>query len=253
MPFAHDFQPPLHSFGDALYLVGSALATVGLSPHYPHGPARWIDPRAPASAALPSSPWPSPICSRSRTASPARHRHHQAQHLGRRSALGADPARAVRRDPQPGAIARRSARSAQLVRDRPAEPLGSIPRSSISSPPHRRRLAGGARRAARPRVIAELIARRRGACTAPLSCCATKVTAWRTTWPRWSGLDAASHGASASGVERCRRSGWRESGYPTPRQTWISSIASCAAAPIIRPASTPLPSISACPQRAHRP
>jgi hypothetical protein len=37
-----DFRPPLRSFGDALYLVGSALATVGLSESSPFGAARWV-------------------------------------------------------------------------------------------------------------------------------------------------------------------------------------------------------------------
>jgi hypothetical protein len=36
------FSPPLRSYGDAVYLVGSALATVGLSESNPHGAARWI-------------------------------------------------------------------------------------------------------------------------------------------------------------------------------------------------------------------
>ena len=38
----HAFQPPLRTFGNSVYIAGSALATVGLSPHFPHGPARWI-------------------------------------------------------------------------------------------------------------------------------------------------------------------------------------------------------------------
>ena len=40
--FRDDFEVRLHSFGDALYLVGSALATVGLSASHPHGHARWV-------------------------------------------------------------------------------------------------------------------------------------------------------------------------------------------------------------------
>jgi hypothetical protein len=36
------FTPPLQSYGDAVYLVGSALVTVGLSESNPHGAARWI-------------------------------------------------------------------------------------------------------------------------------------------------------------------------------------------------------------------
>lgn len=36
------FQPPLRSFGDAVYLVGSALVTVGLSESTPFGAGRWI-------------------------------------------------------------------------------------------------------------------------------------------------------------------------------------------------------------------
>jgi hypothetical protein len=36
------FQPPLRSFGDAVYLVGSALVTVGLSESNPFGTGRWI-------------------------------------------------------------------------------------------------------------------------------------------------------------------------------------------------------------------
>jgi hypothetical protein len=36
------FNPPLRSFGDAVYEAGSALLTVGLSPHYPGGAGRWI-------------------------------------------------------------------------------------------------------------------------------------------------------------------------------------------------------------------
>jgi hypothetical protein len=38
----HDFQRPITSIGDAFYLVGSSLATVGLSESHPHGPARWV-------------------------------------------------------------------------------------------------------------------------------------------------------------------------------------------------------------------
>jgi hypothetical protein len=37
------FQPPLRSFGDAVYEAGGALLTIGLSPHYPAGPGRWIE------------------------------------------------------------------------------------------------------------------------------------------------------------------------------------------------------------------
>jgi hypothetical protein len=37
-----DFVPPLRSLWDAIYLVGSALATVGLSASHPHGNARWV-------------------------------------------------------------------------------------------------------------------------------------------------------------------------------------------------------------------
>jgi ion channel len=37
-----DFRPPLTNLGDALYLVGSTLATVGLSESNPLGAARWI-------------------------------------------------------------------------------------------------------------------------------------------------------------------------------------------------------------------
>jgi hypothetical protein len=36
------FFPPLRSFGDAVYLVGSALVTVGLSESNPFGAGRWI-------------------------------------------------------------------------------------------------------------------------------------------------------------------------------------------------------------------
>jgi hypothetical protein len=36
------FQPPLRSFGDAVYLVGSALVTVGLSESNPFGAGRWV-------------------------------------------------------------------------------------------------------------------------------------------------------------------------------------------------------------------
>jgi len=36
------FSPPLQSFGAAVYEAGSALLTVGLSPHYPEGLGRWI-------------------------------------------------------------------------------------------------------------------------------------------------------------------------------------------------------------------
>jgi len=36
------FVPPVQSFGDAVYEAGSALLTVGLSPHYPRGAGRWI-------------------------------------------------------------------------------------------------------------------------------------------------------------------------------------------------------------------
>jgi hypothetical protein len=36
------FTPPVRGFGDSVYLAGSALATVGMSPHYPTDGARWI-------------------------------------------------------------------------------------------------------------------------------------------------------------------------------------------------------------------
>jgi hypothetical protein len=36
------FQPPLKSFGEAVYLVGSSLVTVGLSQVNPEGAGRWI-------------------------------------------------------------------------------------------------------------------------------------------------------------------------------------------------------------------
>ena len=42
MPFASDFQPPLKSFLDAVYIVGSSLVTVGLSQTNPAGTARWV-------------------------------------------------------------------------------------------------------------------------------------------------------------------------------------------------------------------
>jgi hypothetical protein len=44
MSFAarQEFRPPLRSFGDSVYEAGSALVTVGLSPHFPAGAARWI-------------------------------------------------------------------------------------------------------------------------------------------------------------------------------------------------------------------
>jgi hypothetical protein len=37
-----DFKPPLHSFFDGVYIVGSSLVTVGLAESNPHGLARWI-------------------------------------------------------------------------------------------------------------------------------------------------------------------------------------------------------------------
>jgi len=37
-----DFRPPLHSFFDGVYIVGSSLVTVGLSESNPFGLARWI-------------------------------------------------------------------------------------------------------------------------------------------------------------------------------------------------------------------
>ena len=44
MAFAlrHDFQPMLTGFGDAVYLTGSSLVTVGLSKINPAGNARWV-------------------------------------------------------------------------------------------------------------------------------------------------------------------------------------------------------------------
>jgi hypothetical protein len=36
------FRPPMTNFGDSVYQAGSALVTVGLSPHYPYGAGRWI-------------------------------------------------------------------------------------------------------------------------------------------------------------------------------------------------------------------
>ncbi len=40
--FRSDFQPPLKAFGDAVYLVGSSLVTVGLSQANPAGFGRWV-------------------------------------------------------------------------------------------------------------------------------------------------------------------------------------------------------------------
>jgi hypothetical protein len=37
-----DFSPPLRTFGDAVYLAGSALVTVGLSQSFPFGVGRWV-------------------------------------------------------------------------------------------------------------------------------------------------------------------------------------------------------------------
>lgn len=37
-----DFRPPLQDFGDSVYEAGGALLTIGLSPHYPGGLARWV-------------------------------------------------------------------------------------------------------------------------------------------------------------------------------------------------------------------
>ena len=37
-----DFEPPLHSFFDSVYIVGSSLVTVGLAHSNPAGSARWI-------------------------------------------------------------------------------------------------------------------------------------------------------------------------------------------------------------------
>jgi hypothetical protein len=36
------FMPPVVNFGDAVYEAGSALVTIGLSPHYPKGIGRWV-------------------------------------------------------------------------------------------------------------------------------------------------------------------------------------------------------------------
>jgi hypothetical protein len=36
------FQPPVTGFGDSVYEAGTALVTVGLSPHFPAGAGRWI-------------------------------------------------------------------------------------------------------------------------------------------------------------------------------------------------------------------
>ena len=36
------FKPPLRTLGDSVYEAGSALITIGLSPHYPAGSGRWI-------------------------------------------------------------------------------------------------------------------------------------------------------------------------------------------------------------------
>lgn len=36
------FRPPVTTFGDAVYEAGTALVTVGLSPHFPAGAGRWV-------------------------------------------------------------------------------------------------------------------------------------------------------------------------------------------------------------------
>ena len=40
--FRSDFDPPLHGFFDAVYIVGSSLVTVGMTQINPAGTARWI-------------------------------------------------------------------------------------------------------------------------------------------------------------------------------------------------------------------
>ena len=42
MPRATRFSRRCEPSANSVYIAGSALATVGLSPHFPHGPARWI-------------------------------------------------------------------------------------------------------------------------------------------------------------------------------------------------------------------
>ena len=37
-----DFTPPMNNVGDSIYQAASALLTIGLSPHFPHGAARWV-------------------------------------------------------------------------------------------------------------------------------------------------------------------------------------------------------------------
>ena len=92
---------------------------------------------------------------------PARHRHHQAQHLGRRAAIGARPCSSASPRSATAATRARSFGRAQLVRDRAAEPLHPPVADLFPVGRHRRRLARGARRDARPRVARRAVPRRR--------------------------------------------------------------------------------------------
>ena len=156
------FEPPLESFAEALYTVGSAMMTVG------PGSAETVPWRRPldhprrgllrARRDDHGRHLPSEVQS---SIARARHRDHQAQHLCGRPAVRPHHARTVRGDSQPGTGARCACRKPQLVRDRPPEPLRASVADLFPVGRNRRRLAGRARRHSRPRASSPSTYRRR--------------------------------------------------------------------------------------------
>ena len=147
-----DFQPPLQSFGDAFYLVGSSLATVGLSASHPARAGRWVILAA-------------GFCGLAVMTMAVTYLLEVQNSIARRdtgiiklnTSAGEPPSAltllerfaAIRNQ---DALARRTSKKPQLVRDGAAEPLLAPVPDLLPVGRNRSRLASGSRRAARPRA-----------------------------------------------------------------------------------------------------
>ena len=157
------FQPPLRTFGDAVYEAGGALLTIGLSPHYPAGLGRWIELGAGFCGLAVITMAVTYLLEVQSSITRRDIGIIKLEYLGGRSSVGADPARAIRGDPQPRCPPGGPQRSAELVRDRQAEPHGASLADLFPVGRDRRRLACSARRPARSRPARRASDRRRPA------------------------------------------------------------------------------------------
>ena len=139
------FRPHLIHFSDAVYLAGSSLVTVGLSQANPQGSAGG-DPRRGILRPRRHDHGGDLFAGSAVQHRAARHRHHQAQHVCGRAAVGADPARALRGPSQSGSAAPCPRRIARLVRNRPSKPQHPPFANLFPVDRHRCRLASSAGR-----------------------------------------------------------------------------------------------------------